>query len=236
MTQRDEFLAEEVQKLKVKVDCANLILKEAAGDKIVVETEGMEKQDYKCTCEGGKLKIRQKMHGMHRSSKRLFSIILSIPAGKRFDKTSFVIGAGEADATQAALNTADLKIETGAGNIAMKELNVSQECYLEAGAGSVQIEKVYAQNMKVDCGAGKVEMRGKIENNLNADCGVGKIVIHLDGRETDYNFETSCGIGTIRINDSTTGRLGSERCWTNPEAVGTIRLDCGVGKIDLTTI
>lgn len=235
MTERAEFLSEEVQKLKVKVDCANLILKEATGDKIVVETEGMEDHSYKCTCEGGKLKIRQKMHRIHRSSKRKFSIILSIPAGKQFDQTSFVIGAGEADATQAVLNTTDLKIEAGAGNIAMKELNVSEECFLEAGAGNVQIENVHARDMRVDCGAGRVEMGGKIENNLNAECGVGKIVIHLDGKETDYNFETSCGIGSIRINDSTTGRLGSERGWTNPGAVGTIRLECGVGKIDLTT-
>lgn len=238
MRQRDEFKTEEIEKLKVKVDCANLVLKEGNTDSILVEAAGEDDFEYSCKLEFGKLKIRQKVKDKKKVARKTipFEVIVTIPAGKKFEKVSIGMGAGKADLMMVKLDAKVLQLEAGAGNVVMGKLNASEECKVETGAGNVRIEKAHVEKMKINCGVGNFEMTGKIEKNLDADCGVGNIGIHLEGKEEDYNYETSCGIGKIKINGSSSGRLGAGKSWMNPDAVGTIRLNCGVGKIDLTTI
>lgn len=165
-----------------------------------------------------------------------FRVLITVPSGKQLEKVGITVGAGNADLTEAKLSAKIVKAETGAGNIVMDEVEAQEECRIETGAGNVRIENMHAENMGISCGVGKFTMNGKIEKNLVADCGVGDITIRLEGKEEDYNFETSCGIGKIKINGSTTGSFGAGTNRRSSEAAGTIRLNCGVGKIDLTTV
>lgn len=238
MRQRDEFKAEDVQRLKIKLDCANLVLKEAETDFVLVEAEGVDEIQYACNLEAGKLKIREKVKGSrkHITKEMPFRVVLTLPFQKRMEKVGITLGAGNADLTEAKLSAKIVKAETGAGNIVMKEVEAQEECSIETGAGNVRIENMYAENMQISCGVGKFEMTGRVEKDLVAECGVGDIIIRLEGKEEDYNFDTSCGIGKIKINGSTTGSFGAGTNRRSPEAAGTIRLNCGVGKIDLTTI
>ncbi|MGN0352352.1 MAG: DUF4097 family beta strand repeat-containing protein [Roseburia sp.] len=238
MKQRDEFKAEEVQKLKAKLDCANLVMKEADTDSIIVEAEGIDDIQYSCNLEEGKLKVKEKIKRklIHVNKNTPCSIVITIPAEKQFEKVGITVGAGNADLMGAKIAAKIVEAESGAGNIVMNEVEALEECNIEAGAGNVRMERAHTENMKISCGVGKFEMNGKVEKNLEAECGVGDITIQLEGKEEDYNFETSCGIGTIRVNGSTTGSFGSGTSRRNAEAAGTIRLNCGVGKIDLTTV
>lgn len=90
----------------------------------------------------------------------------------------------------------ETKIEAGAGTINIEKLN-TQGLYLELGAGDVHIENVIAtQETKIDGGVGRTELKSCEINNLKANLGMGEFV--FSGKLTGKN-EVDSGIGTINI-------------------------------------
>ena len=67
---------------------------------------------------------------------------------------------------------------------------------------------------------------------MDATCGVGSIVLKLAGDPEAYNYDLSCGVGSIEINGSTYTALGRSKEIDN-NASGDISLDCGVGSIEV---
>ena len=59
--------------------------------------------------------------------------------------------------------------------------------------------------------------------------------VKLAGKETDYNYEVSCGLGKIKVNDSGYGSFAASKRVQHEQAKGTMKLECGVGKIKIET-
>ena len=77
-----------------------------------------------------------------------------------------------------------------------------------------------------------MKIAGEILGNLDADCGVGEIKLDLSGREEDYNYNISCGVGDIDLNDKHYS-FAEDDIIRNENAIGTFNLNCSVGSLEV---
>lgn len=104
---------------------------------------------------------------------------------------------------------------------------------LEVGAGVADVDGLIADSVKVEVGAGRADIKNLTVKNLNADTGTGQINVELYGKEEDYSYKLECGIGQIRIGNSSYSGLGNEQKLTNPGAIGVLKIECGVGQVNV---
>ena len=141
--------------------------------------------------------------------------------------------------------------------VCIPEGTVFEKLSLDAGAGTVDIDSVSAETVKLDLGAGKTEIdggAGKISvkdgriNSLDADTGagamdiagvltgtsrisigVGRAELTLRGGEDAYRFDVDKGIGRVTVG----GREMSdgEKCGSGDNL---IEIDGGIGSVTVT--
>lgn len=217
--QCEAYRVDEIETMKLELACGSLMMREASEtDTIRVEAEFEE--DDKCTISvnEGTLEVnntRRKQHIFGKGDVKN-SITLWIPKEKRFSRISIQTGAGMVDLTGVRLRCDGMKAETGAGTINVGRAEIAESLNVEVGAGSVTIEQAAVRDM-------------------NVECGVGKCKIGVAGKEEEYHYDISCGVGKIQINDRRIQKMGGRETHRNESAIGTMRLDCAVGQIEIHT-
>ena len=105
-------------------------------------------------------------------------------------------------------------MEVGAGEFSGYGNIAAAYCDLQVGAGTIDIDQLDVQK-------------------LNADCGAGEIDMVVTGKEKDYNYDLSCGMGEIDLENSEYSGLGIEKTISNEGAQKDMVLECGMGEIDV---
>lgn len=213
-----EYEAAAVQKISMKLDCADLRVLESEDEtKIRLEADVDEVGRFESYLNGDTLWIKYewKRKIFHRQDNQVH-IALLLPKGKQFDQITLKVGAGNAELSQTVISCNNFSLEVGAGNLDAGRIEVGDCLQAEIGAGNVNIQSTTAANVEVNCG-------------------VGKCILGLEGTEADYNYDISCGVGKIQINDSSMNQLGGNEKRKSAQAKGTVKLECGVGKIDIHT-
>ncbi len=235
---KDTFLAAEIKNIDIESACANLLVEESGTDEITVTAVYNEEQVRKYNCErkDGVLEIcHEWKNGTHKDSVA-DTIKIVLPTGAVFENLSLELGAGDAKFLNSTTKYTKASLVIGAGNLSMDALNAAGKVEIEAGAGNVSICGIDAKSVDAECGAGKLNIYGKVNGDINIECGVGKVKLDLEEEETAYNYQVSCGIGSVRINGSKLGGLfASENSIHNAGAKGTMNLSCGVGSIHVIT-
>lgn len=110
-----------------------------------------------------------------------------------------------------------VKIEAGAGEINIEEI-FTNDLSFEMGAGKVEIKKINVTNKaKIDGGAGKVDILSGEINDLDLDMGIGKFAITT---KLTGNNKIDAGVGKLDIN------------LTDVADNYTIKADNGIGAIN----
>lgn len=104
---------------------------------------------------------------------------------------------------------------------------------LEIGASRAEITDLKATKLDVEVGVGEAVIRNLDVEQLDAETGVGQLTIEVVGAEEDYNYSLECGIGSIKIADSSYGGIGSSHTVNNPDAERNMDIECGVGEIEI---
>lgn len=214
----NRFEAEEIDSIRLELDSTDFMVQETDEEgqiQIAAEVDGADA--FECSVKKGVLHIRyrrKKLFFHHVIDKA--RITLWLPKGKVYSVFTLEIGAGNADLKRVELHCKTINLEAGAGNIEVGVVRESQSVFAKIGAGNVSVESVQASDVR-------------------AECGVGKCRLGLEGRENDYNYEISCGIGEIKINDNHMQRIGAGELRKNTQALGTVKLSCGVGEIEIYT-
>lgn len=110
---------------------------------------------------------------------------------------------------------------------------VFQEVDLEFGAGKADVASLKANQVDVALGAGEMNITGLDTKDFDAQTGAGKLYAELVGKQTDYSYELECGIGQLKIGDSTYSGLGTERSISNQGAERFADIECGIGEIEI---
>lgn len=196
--------------LEISLKYDELLIQEYDGDKIRVNVANDTKNDVVVKETSGKITITDTRSGNVKKKKQ---IKVSIPSVKEFDTVSLGVDMGTID-LECDLKVQELSVEVGAGEFSGYGNITAAYCDLQVGAGTIDIDQIDVQK-------------------LNADCGAGEIDMVVTGKEKDYNYDLSCGMGEIDLEDSEYSGLGIEKNISNEGARKDMVLECGMGEIDV---
>lgn len=196
--------------LEISLKYDELLIQEYDGDKIRVNVANDAKNDVVVKETSGKITITDTRSGNVKKKKQ---IKVSIPSVKEFDTVSLGVDMGTID-LECDLKVQELSMEVGAGEFSGYGNITAAYCDLQVGAGTIDIDQIDVQK-------------------LNADCGAGEIDMVVTGKEKDYNYDLSCGMGEIDLEDSEYSGLGIEKNISNEGARKDMVLECGMGEIDV---
>lgn len=126
-----------------------------------------------------------------------------------------------------------VEADIGAGIFAADNL-LANELELDIKAGIILVEEGDVQNLEMDCSAVDGRYNGIAEKEVSVDCSAGNISIHLNAKETDYDYELKSKAGTIKIGDSSYSALISEEKVRNQGSTGRMELDCSAGALEVS--
>lgn len=196
--------------LEISLKYDELLIQEYDGDKIRVNVANDAKNDVVVKETSGKITITDTRSGNVKKKKQIKVIV---PSGKDFDTVSLGVDMGTID-LECDLKVQELSMEVGAGEFSGYGNITAAYCDLQVGAGTIDIDQIDVQK-------------------LNADCGAGEIDMVVTGKEKDYNYELSCGMGEIDLENSEYSGLGIEKTISNEGAQKDMVLECGMGEIDV---
>ena len=196
--------------LEISLKYDELLIQEYDGDKIRVNVANDTKNDVVVKETSGKITITDTRSGNVKKKKQIKVIV---PSGKDFDTVSLGVDMGTID-LECDLKVQELSMEVGAGEFSGYGNITAAYCDLQVGAGTIDIDQLDIQK-------------------LNADCGAGEIDMVVTGKEKDYNYDLSCGMGEIDLEDSEYSGLGIEKNISNEGARKDMVLECGMGEIDV---
>ena len=196
--------------LEISLKYDELLIQEYDGDKIRVAVANDAKNDVVVEETSGKLTITDTRNGNVKKKKK---VKVSVPSGKEFDTVSLGVDMGTIE-LNCDLKVQDFSVEVGAGEFCGYGNITAVNCDLQVGAGTIDIDQIDVQN-------------------LNADCGAGEIDMVVTGKEKDYNYDLTCGMGEIELEDSEYSGLGIEKTISNEGAKKEMVLECGMGEIDV---
>ena len=217
------FENDNISILDIQTEFTNLTIK--TGTSLKIETDN---NNIKFKQENQKLQIKEK-------SKRWLlnhdekDLILYLPESIEFQKVKIVTGAGKIDIE--TLATQNLLFELGAGETEIRELNISNECEIDGGAGKLSILNGKINDLDLDIGVGEVNLTAILTGKNEINAGVGSLNVDLQGQKESYKIKADKGIGSIKID-------GEEVL--SGEIIGSgenqIEIDGGIGniKIDFT--
>ena len=196
--------------LEISLKYDELLIQEYDGDKIRVDVADDGKNDIVARETSGKITITDTRSGNVKKKKL---VKVSVPSGKEFDTVSLGVDMGTVD-LECNLNVQDFSVEVGAGEFSGYGNITAVNCDLQVGAGTIDIDQIDVQNLSADCGAGEIDLV-------------------VTGKEKDYNYDLSCGMGNIDLEDSEYSGLGIEKNISNEGANKEMVLECGMGEIDV---
>lgn len=196
--------------LEISLKYDELLIQEYDGDKIRVNVANDAKNDVVVKETSGKITITDTRSGNVKKKKQIKVIV---PSGKDFDTVSLGVDMGTID-LECDLKVQKLSVEVGAGEFSGYGNITAAYCDLQVGAGTIDIDQLDIQK-------------------LNADCSAGEIDMVVTGKEKDYNYDLSCGMGEIDLENSEYSGLGIEKTISNEGAKKDMVLECGMGEIDV---
>ena len=196
--------------LEISLKYDELLIQEYDGDKIRVNVANDAKNDVVVKETSGKITITDTRSGNVKKKKQIKVIV---PSGKDFDTVSLGVDMGTID-LECDLKVQELSGEVGAGEFSGYGNITAAYCDLQVGAGTIDIDQLDIQK-------------------LNADCSAGEIDMVVTGKEKDYNYDLSCGMGEINLEDSEYSGIGIEKNISNEGARKDMVLECGMGEIDV---
>ena len=196
--------------LEISLKYDELLIQEYDGDKIRVNVANDAKNDVVVKETSGKITITDTRSGNVKKKKQIKVIV---PSGKDFDTVSLGVDMGTID-LECDLKVQELSVEVGAGEFSGYGNITAAYCDLQVGAGTIDIDQLDIQK-------------------LNADCSAGEIDMVVTGKEKDYNYDLSCGMGELNLEDSEYSGIGIEKNISNEGARKDMVLECGMGEIDV---
>lgn len=231
---KNSFPTNQVKHFRMDIDAAEIVIEEGAdtANIVVMLNRGYEKY-YSAGMEGDTLYVNYKCEDHIYNIGRSPKITVQIPDGMAFGDVELDIAAADADFDVEDAACENLTINVGAGKLDADGFKVSGKTEVEIGAGSVDLGGGSYKDVKLDCGMGHLALEGKLTGDLTASCSMGTIDLDIEADETDYNYELSCSMGELRVNGTSYSGMDASRTVGNADAVGTIRIDCSMGTVNV---
>lgn len=192
------------------------------GDKFKIETDN---KDIKTKESNNKLLIIEDNNKWFNKTDYT-ELIIYVPTDYQFDKVSIDSGAGKIEVD--TLNTKNLDLDLGAGQVNISNLSVTEGTEIDGGAGEINITNSSIKNLDLDLGVGKVTLNSSLYGFNEIDGGIGELIVNLIGTENDYQIKCTKALGKITLNDE---KIQSDTTYGNGNNL--IEINGGIGNINI---
>ncbi len=230
-TFEDRFSKEDIDSLEIDLDYGEIYLEKSESEDIEIKVDAPESFRYECANDDGTLLLKSKNSSRKWRNSEI-TITVAIPSGMEFNDVDINTDAGRVESSYEFVADT-IKLNVDAGELTAEYMEATEDMSIEVGAGKVEFSDLKADSLKVDCGVGEVQLAGSVSEKVKADCGIGKISMKLDGKEEDYDYKVSCGIGAVTINGVNYSSLSTDKKINN-HSDREIDLDCGIGEIEVS--
>ena len=192
----------EINMLNIDIASTNLTIKQ--GEILKIETNN---SNIDCKQSNETLKINEKDYKWFSYNNIEKELILYIPEDLEFQR---------------------VKINAGAGKCEIQNLNVSQKCKIECGAGELTISSGIINNLDFDMGVGEANITADLIGESEINAGVGELNIKLQGEKESYKIKADKGIGNIKIDGK---QISNGEIYGDGE--NEIDIEGGIGSINI---
>lgn len=228
-------------------DAFEVNLSSSSSDDFSVEVHIVknEKDGVTVSLDGKNLKVSRPNH--KRSSrfykdKWLGRIIIKCPKNKPLEDLRVFAGLGDLEIRGVSVDefylsggvgnikSSDMKIGSielscGVGNIELSNV-VAEKAQIDAGVGNVKAKKCSLRDFTYNGGVGNLNFTGKLLGKSYLNIGVGSTKLKILDEKSNYNFDLSSGVGSVKINGE---KLKYQQDSAN--APNTISVQRGMGNV-----
>lgn len=232
----EHFPAEKVKNLEIDIRYGKVNLIDSTSDQIEITVNAPKRNRYTCSFGGDTVVLLDKTsgsiwrRGMNSSNK--VEVTIAIPKDTVFDEVDLTTNAGEIEFSH-NISAAKIRLELDAGELTAEKIISDGELSVKVGAGDLKISEFAAESLKVDCGMGQANLSGDILEDADVDCGMGQITLELRGSRDDYDYDISCGLGSVDVNGENYSTLSVDKEIDN-DAGRNVKVSCGMGEVEIT--
>ncbi|MGN0352539.1 MAG: DUF4097 family beta strand repeat-containing protein [Roseburia sp.] len=224
-----------IKNLKLELDAADVIFEISDQTQEITVELGYGYQKY-FSCETKEDTLHVKYDRKNKLSHSDAEITITVPKVMELENITIESGAGDVDFIGSGFSLKNLVISTGAGDLTAQELNVSELLDVEGGAGNIEIEQGAFGKVHVETGAGDCYLSGTVNGDIELETGAGDSDLELKGKESDFNYDLSTGVGEIIIGNTEYNGLSNSKEIKNEGAKKCISITSGVGEVEITFV
>lgn len=215
-----DFENENVAFLDIDIAYSNLTIRK--GEYLKVESSD---KDIQCKQDEQKIIIKERNSNWFNNTKKE-ELIVYVPENLQFDKVNINTGVGKVNIE--ILNTKVLKMDLGAGETSIQNINITESAKIDTGAGKVNIKEAKINDLRCDLGIGATEISAKLLGNTRIGTGVGSLKLDVLGKKEEYETKVNKGLGNVTIDEE---KISDNEVVGNGE--NKIDIDGGVGEIKI---
>lgn len=215
-----DFENENVAFLDIDIAYSNLTIRK--GESLKVESSN---NNIQCKQDKQKIEIKERESNWFNNTKKE-ELIVYVPENIQFDKVNINTGVGKVNIE--ILNTKVLKMDLGAGETSIQNINITESAKIDTGAGKVNIKEAKINDLRCDLGIGATEISAKLLGNTRIGTGVGSLKLDVLGKKEEYETKVNKGLGNVTIDEE---KISDNEVVGNGE--NKIDIDGGVGEIKI---
>ncbi|MFP3155247.1 DUF4097 domain-containing protein [Lachnospiraceae bacterium ZAX-1] len=230
--------AEKVKSFDLEINGGKIVIEETQDEEIGVEVEyrsifGSFTRNIKSELDNHTLKICDTNKRKWIRQKNAY-VTIRVPEGIQFNRIDMEIGAGVIQ-LDTSLHAKDIHIEVGAGELISKkvQLTADKSLNLSVGTGNVSLYHAAANKMKIHNGVGETKVKEATAQKISINNGVGNVDIRVSGKESDYSYKISAGIGGVEVGDGNHFGFGADKVIKN-DASNDVEIESGIGAVKLS--
>lgn len=218
---------------KINIDVETLDVNIMSGENFAIDINYKDTTDVFYEVRGDKLTIRQEDSidwGFFQREGRKGEAIIYLPREAFIEELDIDMGMGSSRISGIQVDKLDL--DCGMGSVDLLGVNLNK-AYIEGGMGEIRATDIVSNGLDVNMGMGSIDIQGDLKGLTDIEGGMGELSLMTTGKETDYNYDLSKGMGTISIN----GRSHSsfEDLRENNGSDNKITIEGGMGSITVNT-
>lgn len=216
---------EDVISLNVDTNIANIDI--LVGDEFKVIGENVS-ENFESKLENGVLTISEESSNISKINGKSSKIKIYIPEDIVFESVDLDVDVGESNIHRLKANI--LNLNSGTGEIDIKNLEVIGSAVIKSGVGEFNIENSVINNLELESGVGECDIRASIKGSSKIKADIGSISLHLiDFDTTTDKVIIEKGLGQLEINER--NYSGNQEVGQGSENV--INIEGSIGEIDI---
>lgn len=224
----NQIASTNIQKIDLQIKTRNIVIK--SGDIESISYEGILDTD-EIKVDQEKLKIEDHSKLLKNVNK---NVTLEIIIPNRLIH-EIEVENKTGDVTLQGIETNELSLELGVGDIELEEVTIHSETEIKGGTGDIQVkDSTFYSKFDIEEGAGDIAFIGELMGNVKINCGIGDVKLEVDNHRDNYHIVAEGGVNSLKIDgEKMGGSLATQYNDNYKNNRFDMKLEVGVGDVQV---